>query len=70
VGVIGFSAQCALASMSVQLCVAAQHPPPSVAAHEIWPVVHPGGASDRVREAEGLGPGVYRHWPAAPQRAP
>lgn len=68
VGVMGLSAQCALASIRVQLWVAAQHPPPRVAAHEIWPVVHPGGASDRSSDV--VGAGVNRHWPAAPQRAP
>jgi hypothetical protein len=49
--------------------VAAQQPPPSVAAQLICPVVHPGGASDRSGPVV-EGAGVARQLPSVAQRAP
>lgn len=63
VGVTVTSAQWAVSSMSVQLCVAAQQPPFRLSAQEIWPAVQPGGTM--VACAELVGGGVVMHPPAA-----
>jgi hypothetical protein len=68
VGATVTSAQWALSSMSVQLCVTAQHPPPRLVAQESWPVVQPGGT--KVTTAELVGARVEMHLLLAPHVDP